>query len=171
MAIASRVKALLTKQKVKYKALKHPVAYTAQEIAAAQHVPGKQLAKCVLVKSEKGVTLAVLPAIQRIDFAKLKRVLRVKKLSLASEADVKQAFPDVQVGAMTPFGNVYDVPTIVEKTLTASPEIVCNAGTHAETFKLRYQDFAKLVKPKVAAFGLPFEKVKPAKKARPKKKA
>jgi Ala-tRNA(Pro) deacylase len=154
MAISSTLKAFLTKHKVKYRSQKHPVVYTAQEIAAAQHVPGKQLVKCVLVKTDKGFRLAVLPAIHLVDLAKLKRLLKVKRLTLASEADIKQAFPDVEVGAMSPFGNLYNVPTIVDKTLMESSEIVCNAGTHTETIKLRFQDFVKHAKPRVGLFGL-----------------
>jgi len=154
MAISSTLKAFLTKHKIKYKSQSHPAVYTAQEIAAAQHVPGKQLAKCVLVKTDKGFYLAVLPAIYLVDLAKLKKLLKAKRLSLASESDIKQVFPDVDVGAMPPFGNLYNVPTVVEKSLAESDEIVCNAGTHTETTKLRYQDFAKLAKPKVGSFGL-----------------
>ncbi len=164
MPMPSRLKTVLTKSKVKYKTHKHPIAYTAQEIAAAQHVPGKQLAKCVLVKTDKGFHLAVLPAVHLVDFAKLKKLLKVKKLSLASEAEIKQLFPDVDVGAMPPFGNLYDVPTFVEKVLTGFSEIVCNAGTHAETFTLSYRDFDKLAKPRVGVFGIPIEKVSAAKK-------
>ena len=168
MAISSQLKSFLTKHKVKYKSVKHPTAYTAQEIAAAQHVPGKQLAKCVLVKSDKGLHLAVLPAIHRVAFDKLKKLLRAKKVSLASEADIKQTFPDVEVGAMSVFGNLYEVPVIVDKTLAESAEIVCNAGTHTETVKLRYRDFGRLAKPKVGAFGLHVAKTGKPKKKRAK---
>ena len=164
MAISSRLKAFLTKHKIRYKSHKHPTAYTAQEIAAAQHVSGKQLAKCVLVNTDKGYFLAVLPAVELVDFAKLKKVLRAKKLSLASESDIKRLFPDVDVGAMSPFGNLYDVPTAVDKTLTEANEIVCNAGSHTETITLRYRDFEKWAKPKVGAFGLPVAKATKAKK-------
>jgi len=164
MAISATLKTFLTKQKIKYTAQKHKTAYTAQEIAASQHVPGRQLAKCVVVKTEKGFALAVLPAIHLVDFAKLKKLLRVKKLSLASEADLKGLFPDIDVGAMSVFGNLYDVPVVVDKDLTEAAEIVCNAGTHAETLKLRYRDFAKAVKPKVGSFGLHVAKAKKRKK-------
>ena len=164
MAISSRLKAFLTKHKIKYKSHKHPTAYTAQEIAAAQHVSGKQLAKCVLVNTDKGYFLAVLPAVVLVDFTKLKKVLRAKKLRLASESDIKRLFPDVDVGAMSPFGNLYDVPTVVDKTLTEADGIVCNAGSHTETITLRYRDFEKRAKPKVGAFGLPVAKAAKAKK-------
>ena len=166
MAISSRLKTFLAKQKITYTSHKHPTAYTAQEIAAAQHVSGKQLAKCVLVKTDKGHALAVLPAIELVDFAKLKNVLRVKKLSLASEPDIQRLFPDVDVGAMSPFGNLYNIPTVVDKALTEAEEIVCNAGSHTQTVTLRYRDFEKWAAPRVGSFGRPASKA-----AKPKKRA
>ena len=160
MAVSKTLAAFLTKSRVKYKGLTHPAVYTAQEIAAAQHVPGKQLAKCVLVTTDKGFYLAVLPAIHLIDFDKLKRLLRVKKLSLAKEADIKTLFPDAEVGAMSVFGNLYNVPVAVDKALGESADMVCNAGSHTQTIKLRYADFERLVKPKVGPFGLHIAKAK-----------
>lgn len=154
MAISGRLKTFLTEKKVKFKSHKHPVAYTAQEIAASLHVSGRQLAKCVVVKTDKGLRLAVLPAVQLVDLKKLKKILRAKTLTLAREPDIKQQFPDVEVGAMSVFGNLYDIPVVVDKSLTTAEEIVCNAGTHTETITLRYREFEKLVKPKMGLFGL-----------------
>jgi len=148
------LKAFLTQQRITHTSLKHPVAYTAQEIAAAQHVPGKQLAKCVLVKTNHGVRLAVLPAIYRVDFPKLRKLLNGTSIALANEADIKLAFPGVEVGAMSVFANLYHVPVVVDKSLAESSEIVCNAGTHTETVALRYKDFARIVKPRVGSFGV-----------------
>ena len=165
MAISQRLKAFLEDARFKYTAAKHPVVYTAQEIAAAQHVPGRQLAKCVLVKTEHGSALAVLPASHLIDLKKLKGVLGVKSLSIAKEADIKQLFPDVEVGAMSPFGNLYGVPVVVDRGLSDAEEIVFNAGSHTDTIKMRYQDFAGAARPKSGAFGL--QVGGPKKKARP----
>lgn len=170
MAISGKLASFLQTEKVKYVAVKHPVAYTAQEIAAAQHVPGKQLAKSVLILTEHGATLAVLPAIVRIDLKKLKGVLRAKKLTIGREADIKLRFPDLEVGAMSPFGNLYAVPVVVDKQLTEVGDIVFNGGTHTDTVKMKYADFARLVKPKVGVFGEPFPGQKQKKKAAPKKK-
>jgi Ala-tRNA(Pro) deacylase len=129
--------------------------YTAQEIAAAQHVPGRQLAKCVLVKTDRGLVLAVLPAIHLIDFKRLKAVLRAKRASIAKESDIKAQFPDVEVGAMSPFGQLYNVPVVVDRELGVSADMVFNAGTHTETVKMQYQDFVALAHPKTGAFGQP----------------
>ena len=166
MAISERLKTFLDAQNISYKSQKHTVVYTAQEIAAAQHVPGRQLAKCVLVTTNAGVALAVLPATFRVEFGKLKALLGAKRLSLASEADIKQAFPDVEVGAMSVFGNLYGVPVIVEQSLTESAEIVCNAGTHSETITVSFRDFERSAHPKVGAFGMvpPGQKPKAARR-------
>ena len=155
MAISERLKAFLQASKIGYTTARHPVVYTAQEIAAAQHVSGRYLAKCVLVKTDRGPVLAVLPAVHLIDFKKLKGVLGVKSLSLGKEADIKERFPDVEVGAMSPFGNLYQVPVIVDSALGESEDIVFNGGTHTDTVTMRYRDFAALVKPKAGAFGRP----------------
>ena len=167
MAISPRLKAFLVKYKIKHKLQKHPVAYTAQEIAAEEHVPGRQLAKCVLVTMDKGMALAVLPATQLVNLAKLKRVLKTKKAALARESDVKRAFPDIEVGAMSVFGNLYDIPVVVDRTLAEAAEIVCNAGTHTDTVKLRYKDFEKFAKPKVGLFTASFAT---AQKKKPKRR-
>ena len=153
MAVSGTLQKFLRDSHVKYTTMKHAIVYTAQEIAAAQHVPGRQLAKCVLVKTDRGPCLAVLPAIHLIDLKKLKTLLRTKTLTIGKEADITALFPDVEVGAMSPFGNLYGVPVVVDRVLGESAEIVCNAGSHTDTLKMRYQDFARLVKPKVGAFG------------------
>ena len=153
MAISDRLKTFLQSSKAGYTMAKHPVVYTAQEIAAAQHVSGKSLAKCVLVKTDKGPVLAVLPATVLIDFKKLKSAVGAKSLSLAKEADIKERFPDVEVGAMSPFGNLYDVPVVVDRSLSERDEIVFNGGTHTDTIKMRYRDVVALAKAKLGAFG------------------
>lgn len=176
MAVSERLQAYLSQAKIPFTVMKHPTVYTAQEIAAAQHVPGRQLAKSVLVKTDRGPVLAVLPAIHRIDLKKLKAVTGAKTLTIAKESDVKAAFPDVEVGAMSPFGNLYNVPVVAEGALQEEESLVFNAGSHTETVKMRAKDFLALVKPKVAAFGETFggqppKKKKPARKAAKKKPA
>ena len=169
MAISNTLKAFLDGAKVKYTVAKHPAVYTAQEIAAAQHVPGRQLAKSVLVNTDHGPVLAVLPAIRLVDLKKLKALLKAKTATIGKEADIKLRFPDVEVGAMSPFGNLYQVPVVVDRELGQSEEIVFNGGTHTDTIKMRYRDFAALVKPKGGAFGLPRVDQAPKKKGKPAK--
>ena len=172
MAISERLKAFLSTSKARYTTMKHPVVYTAQEIAAAQHVPGRQMAKCVLIKTDQAAVLAVLSAAQLVDFKKLKAVLGSKSVSLGKEADIKQRFPDVEVGAMSPFGNLYDVPVVMDRELAEAGDIVFNGGTHTETVKMSAADVVRLVKPKLGVFGLVPAGAKTGKgKASAKKKA
>ena len=166
MAVSERLTGWLDGAKVKYSTMKHPVVYTAQEIAAAQHVPGRQLAKCVLVKTDRGPVLAVLPAVHLIDLKKLKALLGAKTVAIAKEADIKERFPDVEVGAMSPFGNLYQVPVVVDRAWEDSDEVVFNAGSHTDTIKMRYQEMVALITPKLGAFGQPVAGPKPQKKGR-----
>ena len=170
MAISPKLEELLRSARVKYTAAKHPVAYTAQEIAASQHVPGRQLAKCVLVKTQRGPVLAVLSATDLVDLARLKSALRVTQLSIAKEADIKERFPDVEIGAMSPFGNLYGVPVVVDKSLGEAQAIVFNAGSHTETIRMAYRDFAALAKPTVAGFARPRDEAKAKSKTRKAKR-
>ena len=170
MAISDRLKTFLQSSRASYTTAKHPVVYTAQEIAAAQHVSGKSLAKCVLVNTDTGPVLAVLPATVLIDFKKLKSAVGAKSLSLAKEADIKARFPDVEVGAMSPFGQLYGVPVVVDRSLSEREEVVFNGGTHTDTVKMRYRDVVALAKAKLGAFGqVPAGSSKTSGKKAPKK--
>ena len=171
MAISARLKKCLDGAKVKYRVAKHAVVYTAQEIAAVQHVPGRYLAKSVLVTTDRGPVLAVLPAVYLIDLKKLKAFLKSKTLSIAKEADIQLRFPDVEVGAMSPFGNLYEVAVVVDRDLGGSEEIVFNGGSHTDTITMRYRDFAALVKPKAGAFGMPRDPKSRVRKTAKKKPA
>lgn len=150
----TRVKAYLDQQNVPYEHHVHRPAYTAQEVAAEEHVPGKMVAKTVVIKADGRFAMAVLPASTKLDVAALKEALGVRELRLATEFEFKELFPDSDVGAMPPFGNLYGMPVYVESSLTLDPEIVFNAGTHQDTIRMKYADFARLVQPQVYSFGL-----------------
>ncbi len=162
--ISDRLKRGLEEGKAAYTVQTHPTAYTAQEIAAAQHVSGRQLAKSVLVNTDHGPVLAVLPAATLVDFKKLKTLLRAKKVRMASEGDIRRVFPDVEPGAMAPFGQLYNVPVVLDRALAEADEVVFNAGSHTHTIKMRSQDLTRLVKPTLGNFSQPFPS--PAKRAR-----
>ena len=154
MSVSERLKTFLASSKVRYSTMKHQVVYTAQEIAAAQHVPGRQMAKCVLILTDRGAVLAVLPAVHLVDLKKLKSLLRSTKVSIGKESDIRQHFPDVEVGAMSPFGNLYDVPVVMDRSLQEAGQIVFNGGTHNETVKMGGADVARLAKAKLGSFGI-----------------
>jgi Ala-tRNA(Pro) deacylase len=147
-----KLKKFLEDQKVKYVVISHSTAYTAQEIAALAHVPGKELAKTVIVKLDDGFAMAVLPASLQVDLSLLKAAAGAKTIALASEPEFKGKFPDCETGAMPPFGNLYGLPVFVEDSLTKDREIAFNAGSHKELVRLPYADFEKLVRPTVAKF-------------------
>ena len=147
-----KLKQFLDQNRVKYVTIKHSEAYTAQEIAGSAHVSGKELAKTVIVNIDGTLAMAVLPATYRVDIDLLKQAAGASKVEIASEQQFKDAFPGCDVGAMPPFGNLYDMDVYVAKTLAADEEIAFNAGSHTELVKLAYRDFERLVNPKVVKF-------------------
>jgi len=142
----------LDHQGVKYVAIRHSKAYTAQEIAESAHLPGKELAKTVMIKVDGKMAMVVLPATERVDFDLLKAVLATKNVQLAEEDEFKNMFPECEIGAMPPFGNLYGMEVYAEKSLAEDQEIAFNAGSHTELFRLSYKDYERLVKPHVARF-------------------
>ncbi len=152
MRCKERLAQYLTENGVPFKAMSHPTAYTAQEVAAAQGVSGKQLAKVVIVKADDKPVMLVLQASAMVDLRKAAQMLGAKALTLAREGDFAELFPDCEVGSMPPFGNLYHVPVYVDQGLAAQDEIVFAVGTHTDTFKMKYADFARLASPVVQAF-------------------
>ena len=149
-----RLKEFLDENKVKYVAISHSQAFTAQEIAASAHIPGRQLAKTVIVILNGDMAMAVLPATDHVDLRLLKNAAGAKKAKLAGEKEFKDLFPDCEIGAMPPFGNLYDLGVYVAASLAEGEEIAFNAGSHTELIKMAYADFERLVKPKVAELSL-----------------
>ncbi len=149
MPVARKLKAFLDEHKVKYHVLSHHERFTSSEIAQALHVPGQELAKVVMVNADGKLVMVVVTANDRVDLASLKGVLGARETRLATEDDFRGTFPDCEVGAMPPFGNLYDVPVYADEALTRDKEIVFEAGNHKEAVKLTYADFNRLVKPKV----------------------
>ncbi len=151
---AKRLKEFLDSHNIKYVTISHSRAFTAQETATSAHIPGKELAKTVVVKMDGKMAMAVLPASSKVDFDLLKKVTGSSKIEIASEKEFKDIFPECEVGAMPPFGNLYGMEVFVAKTLTEDREIAFNAGSHRELVKLAYKDFEQLVKPKVITFSV-----------------
>ena len=144
-----KLKQFLDTQGIKYVAISHSRAYTAQEIAACAHIPGKDLAKTVIVKLDQKMAMVVLPATKKVNLDVLKDITGVNKVELATEAEFKDMFPGCELGAMPPFGNLYDMEVFVAEPLAEDDQIAFNAGSHTELIKLAYSDFERLVKPKV----------------------
>ena len=146
---AQRLRDFLDSQGVKYVSIKHSLAYTAQEIAASAHIPGKEVAKTVVVHLDDKVAMVIQPATAYVHLGRLKEQTGARMVTLAKEMGLEDMFPDCELGAMPPFGNLYDMPVYVGEELTEDEEIAFNAGTHTELIKLKYQDFENLVHPMV----------------------
>ncbi len=147
-----KLKQFLDDKKVKYVSIQHSPSYTAQEIAASAHIPGKELAKTVMVKLDGKMAMAVLPASFRIDFDLLKDACGAERAELATEQELRDAFPECELGAMPPFGNLYGMEVFVAPSLAEDEEIAFNAGSHTELIRLANRDFEQLVQLKLLDF-------------------
>lgn len=152
MPIMRTLQEYLDEQQIKYQVLTHSPAYTAQEVAALQHVPGKQMAKVVIVKKDNGTPLMlVLPAAYEVDFRRLRQVVG-EHVELEQEEQFRALFPGCEVGAEPPFGNLFNLDTLVDASLAEDEEIVFNGGSHWQTIRMRYDDYQRLTHPRVAQF-------------------
>jgi len=147
-----RVIELLDKSSVSYEVTEHPPAFTAQQVAAAEHEPGKYVAKPVIVKADGEYMMCVLSACYKIDLGALKSQLGAKSVKLAEEKEIGKIFDDCELGAEPPFGNLYDLPTIMDKALEKDDHITFQAGTHEKAIRMSMDDYRKLVEPKVLEF-------------------
>lgn len=152
---SARLRSYLDENNIKYITIKHSPAFTAQEIAAVSHVPGKNLAKVVMINVKGKLAMAVLPASYKVNVDELKEQLGTDSVKLAHEKEFMNLFPDCEVGAMPPFGNLYGMDVYVAKDLTKDEYIYFNSCTHTELIQMKYEDYYKLVQPKVLEFAHP----------------
>ncbi len=155
MTCRERLEQLFRERGVPFQATAHQEVYTAQEVAAVEHVSGYAMAKIVAVSADDKLLLLVLPAPHRVALDKVKRALGAKEVHLAREEEFGRAFPDCEVGAMPPFGSLYGVPVYADAALAKDPQIVFRAGTHRETMTVAYADFERLEKPQVGEYSTP----------------
>ena len=161
MEIPRRLVECLDENKVRYQVLQHPEAVSAQRIAQAEHVKGRHHAKVVIVKADDAHLMMVLPADHHIDLEKVEKAIG-KPVSLGKEQEFKSLFPDCAIGAMPPFGNLYGLPTYVDRDLAEQDYIVFEAGTHTDAIKMSYSDYEKIVKPKVEDLAIKLHPMKGA---------
>jgi len=154
MAIPQSIEHFLGDQHVPYSVLHHPPAYTAQEEAASTHVPGGEWAKTVACFADNQPLLAVLPASSLIDVERLRAATGAQVVRFATERELEALYPDCEIGAMPPLGPLYGQPVFVDRTLVGSNEIVFHAGSHTEAIRVGYNDFSRVVQPRVADFAL-----------------
>jgi Ala-tRNA(Pro) deacylase len=153
--ILQRLKVFLDSHTVKYVVISHSPAYTALEIAALARIPGKEIAKTVIVNADNKKMMVVLPASHMVDFTSLRTLVHAEHLELTSEQQFKDLFPECEVGAMPPFGNLFNLDVIVADSLAEDEMIAFNAGTHKELVRMTYRDFVQLVQPTVGKLSFP----------------
>jgi Ala-tRNA(Pro) deacylase len=146
------LKQFLDANNVKYLSIIHSAAYTAQEVAQSLHIPGRLMAKVVIIELDGKMAMAVLPATRKVVVQDLRDVTGCEDVKFAPEREFKLRFPDCEVGAMPPFGNLYSMDVFASEELSRNKEIAFNAGSHVEVIRMAYEDFERLVKPKVLAF-------------------
>lgn len=152
MKCRERMEQYLQENGVPFEVMAHRQAFTMQEVAAALHVSGKQVAKVVVVSADGKMVILVIPAPYRLNLAKVRALLDARKVSLAKEEAFADLFPDCETGAMPPFGNLYGVPVYVDQALAEQANIVFRIGTYRQTIKIAYADFARLAQPTVGEF-------------------
>ncbi len=150
--VIKKLRKYLDENSVKYIVISHSASFSAQEIAALTHIPGREMAKPVMVNVKGELAMAVLPASYHIDFNRLALAMGTFDVYLALESEFKEKFSDCEVGAMPPFGNLYGIDVYVAQSLTEDEEIAFNAGSHTDLVKMAYKDFERLVQPKILSF-------------------
>ena len=138
-----------------YKVTEHKPVYTAEQLASVEHVPPRKVAKPVIIRADGRYYLCVLPADRRIDIYAVQKHLKGKNVRLASEHEMEYLFGDSELGAEPPFGNLYDLPTLMDKTLAKDAEIVFQAGNHEQAVWISMEEYKKLTNPHIFAFSYP----------------
>lgn len=160
MHLPKRLVDFLQKNKVYYQVQVHPQTFTALETAEVEHISGKSLAKVVMVKAAGKTAMVVLPASRVIDLLKLSAALGTQDVSIETEKEFKDLFPDCELGAMPPFGKVYGIPCYADESLSKEKEIYFNAGNHEETIKISTADFFRVVNASKGDFSVAGKKLK-----------
>jgi len=154
MAISSKLKKILEEKGIKFEVHEHPAAFTAQEIAGAQHVPGQQLLKPVIVKDGEGnFHMVVVTTNQLVDFDKFEALSKVSGTDLASEDEVGELFPDYELGAEPPIGNLYGLKVFADRSIESNDQVFFNAGSHTDLVKMDLSDYLSLTQPIMGEIG------------------
>jgi Ala-tRNA(Pro) deacylase len=154
MSVIPSLLEVLDEKGISYKTEIHPYAPTAQGVAQSEHITGYRIAKTVVVRVGEKWRMLVLPAPKKVDLDAVKAHFKEKAIRLASEQELRELFPDCELGAMPPLGELYHMEVFVDENLARQPDIVFNAGSHTETIEMRYGDFARLARPLIFRFAL-----------------
>ncbi len=147
--LSPRLHHFLYERHAPYSTLTHDRTITAQQTANAAHIGNRNFAKTVMLKIDGKLSMMVMPAAYRIDLLRLSRALGGSEVELALEDEFKDAFPDCELGAMPPFGNLYGMPVYVDSRMTGQAEIAFNAGSHTDLVRMAYDEFERLAQPEL----------------------
>jgi len=137
---------------VDYELTRHRPTFTAQQMAAEEHVPGMNVAKPVVVNADGEHYMCVLPACCKIDFEMLKRHIGAREVNLSKESELSTLFEDCSLGAEPPFGRLYGMLTLMDSSLASDEYIVFQAGTHEDCIRMKMSEFKRLVEPRIVDF-------------------
>lgn len=154
MTVPKKIQEYLEKEGVAYEHLEHDRAFTATEVAGAQHVPGRQMVKCVIVKADEQFVMCLLPAIHYLDLDKFKAAIQARQVRLANEEEMIKLFPGCETGSEPPFGTLFGIKVYADKFLEEDNDVSFNAGTHVDVIKMKFQDFQRIVKPVFVEIGV-----------------
>ncbi len=149
------VQQFLEQQHVPFEPLEHRATHNARSLAMVIEAPGDIVAKAVLLRTNEGYVLAVLPATHTVDLAKAKAAVGVEVLALATEAECGYRFGDCELGALPPFGSRYGMRTLVDRSLAECDEIIFEGNTHHEAIRMKYSDYESVEHPLVGDFSHP----------------
>ncbi|MGM0440431.1 MAG: aminoacyl-tRNA deacylase [Chlamydiota bacterium] len=152
MTISTKIAEYLQTAGVDYEVIEHPEAFTAQAAAEAQHTPGKEVLKVVVVKADNKYLMCVLSADHRLDFEKLKEILGTDEVTLATEEETETLFPYYDQGAEPPLGNLHGLEVYFDNYLQERDAVFFKAGTHVDSIKMKYSDLEELVGPRFGDF-------------------
>ena len=155
-SIPKKLEKYLHKHRVQYEIIVHPTRYTSDEIAQAEHVPGNQVAKVVMLRCHDKDVMAVFPASHSVDFFNMSTMLGTQDVRMERESEFAKLFPDCEVGAMPPFGKLYGLPLYCDRSLAKELEIEFNAGTHTDTIRMEFSEFERLEAPIILNFSEKF---------------
>ncbi len=151
---AQKLKQMLDQNGIKYISINHSPAYTARETAASTFIPRREFAKTIIVDLDGEIIMAVLSASRHVDMAALGSLAGANDSRLASEDEFRTLFPDCEVGAMPPFGSLYNLRVFVDEMVTEVDDLCFNAGSHEQILRMDCGDYLKLEQPVVGAFAI-----------------
>jgi Ala-tRNA(Pro) deacylase len=138
-----------------YRLLRHDPAYTAQDLAAIEHIPGRQVIKSVIVRADGQFVLCALPACYRVDLEELRQQLEAQDVQLVNEQNLRSLFPDCELGAEPPIGRMFGMSTLMDESLVADDHVTFQAGTHNDAVTMTLAEYRRVAQPEMAHFARP----------------